>query len=191
MGAASRPGRWVIEDRERVTRIQGGDEEAFEALYRRHKDRLYRHALVQSGGRAAVAEEVVQDVFLSLFEGKADPARNVGAYLLTATRHRALNAVTRREGRAAALDSDGAASLVGREGAPEGGLRKKEQALLLSQALLDLDPEQREVVLLRTYEGLSWREVAELTGAPVPTVSSRYRAALERLRHTCRSLSHA
>ena len=172
-------------------RIAGGDEEAFEALYRRHKDRLYRHALVQSGGRAAVAEEVVQDVFLSLFEGKLGRARNVGAYLLTAARNGALNAVTRREGRSLPLDPESAARLVGREGGPEGELRKKEESLLLSNALLDLDPDQREVVLLRTFEGLSWREVSELTGVPVPTASSRYRAALERLRRTCRSLSHA
>jgi RNA polymerase sigma factor (sigma-70 family) len=177
-------------DRDLVERLGRGDHGAFEALYRRHKDRLYRHALVQSGGRASIAEEVVQDVFLSLFEGKVSPDRNVGGYLLASVRNRALNAVARRESHAG-LGPEGAALLVAQGGAPEGELRRKDEARVLADALLGLSPEQREVVLLRTFEGLSWKDVADLTATSVPTASSRYRAALERLRTTCRSLSHA
>ena len=72
-----------------------------------------------------------------------------------------------------------------------GGGRRGGEHGLVAGALLDLGPEQREVILLRTFEGLAWREVAELVGSPVPTVSARYRAALARLRTTCRSLLHA
>lgn len=177
-------------DGDLVERLRGGDHEAFEALYRRHKDRLYRHALVQSGGRRSIAEEVVQDVFLSLFEGRISPDRNVGGYLLAAARNRALNAITRRESHTV-LDGEGAALLVAKCADPEGELHRVDEARVLAEALLELSPEQREVVLLRTFEGLAWKQVAELMATSVPTASSRYRAALERLRTTCRSLSHA
>lgn len=180
-------------DTELVLRLRAGDHGAFEALWLRHRQRLYRHALVQAGGLEAVAEEVVQDVFLSLFDGRADPRENVAGYLLATARHRALNAVARREARGdrASLE-DLAGQLVGQDPAtdPEAVARRREEAELLAAALLELDPDQREVVLLRS-EGLAWREIAALTQVPLPTASTRYRAALTRLRDTCRSLSHA
>jgi len=181
-------------DLELVTRLRRGDRSAFEALYLRHKDRMYRHALIQTAGRAAIAEEVVQDVFLSLFDGSSRPRQHVGAYLLTAIRNRARNALSRRELRGDQVEPEAAAALLvacPAGASPEDAARQREEASLLAEALCALDPEQRQVVLLRTWEGLAWKEVAELCGAPLPTVSSRYRAALEQLRHHCRSLSHA
>ncbi len=177
-------------DRDLLASLRNGDEGAFEALYRRHKDRLYRHALVQTGGRTAVAEEIVQDVFLSLFAGKIEPTRSVAGYLLATTRNRALNAVQRRESKADHLGDLAPLLTCGGE-SPDGAANRNEEAKLIAQALLGLSPEQREVVLLRTFEGLSWKDVATLVGAPVPTVSTRYRTALQKLRTTCRSLSHA
>jgi RNA polymerase sigma-70 factor (ECF subfamily) len=137
---------------------------------------------------------VVQDVFLSLFEGKADPSENVARYLLVSVRRRALNALMRREARPDQASLDGWTHLA-RKGAdgvpPDEVVHRQEEARVLAEALFELSPEQREVVLLRTFEGLPWKEVAALSGVGVPTASSRYRSALERLRQSCRSLSHA
>lgn len=180
-------------DRELVERLQGGDHAAFERLWRRHREWLYRQALVQARGRAAVAEEVVQDVFLSLFDGRVDPQRNVAGYLLAAVRTRTLNALQRREARddRASLD-DLTGLLSGQDPGddPATAAHRREESALLAEALLALTPEQREVVLLRS-EGRAWREIAELLQVPLPTASTRYRAALTRLRDACRSLSHA
>ena len=178
-------------DRDLLARLRGGDDGAFELLYGRHKDRLFRHALAHTGGRPAIAEEVVHDVFLSLYEGKAAPKGHVGAYLLAAVRNRSLNAIRRREDRSSPMGDAGTELLVSGAAGPEGTARRREEAELLASALLALTPEQREVVLLRTFEGLGWKEVAALAGAPLTTVSSRYRAALAALRTACRSLSHA
>lgn len=52
----------------------------------------------------------------------------------------------------------------------------------LERAIAQLPPEQREVFLLREYEGVAFADIAEITGAPVPTVKSRMRYALEALR---------
>jgi RNA polymerase sigma-70 factor (ECF subfamily) len=176
-------------DRNLVQRLRSGDHAAFEALYARHKARLYRHALAHTGARPAIAEEVVQDVFLSLFTREGEIA-HVASYLLSAVRNRALNAIQRREDRAVPL-GDAAVALLVRGDGPERVAGRREEAHLLAQGLLALPPAQREVVLLRTFEALPWKEIAALTGAPVPTLSARYRAALTTLRTRCRSLSHA
>jgi RNA polymerase sigma-70 factor (ECF subfamily) len=178
-------------DHELVERIRQGDHQAFEALYGRHRERLYRHAFVHTRGRAAVAEEIVQDVFLSLFSGRAQPSENVAGFLLVSVRNRAINACQRREARADQVGLEGAPSLADGGQGPEAAADRREEAALLSEALLDLSPEQREVVLLRSYEGLPWKQVADLLGVPLPTASTRYRAALQQLRAACRSLSHA
>lgn len=178
-------------DHELVQRLQGGDSAAFDLLYHRHKARLYRHALLQTGGRPAIAEEVVQDVFMALFEGKARPERSVAGYLLTAVRRRAINACSRRESRGDQVPFEAVGALVAQADGPAEAVGTREEAALLGEALLQLTPEQREVVLLRTFEGLAWREVAELAGVALPTAFSRYRAALNALRKRCGSLSHA
>lgn len=178
-------------DHELVERLRGGDHPAFELLYRRHRQRLFQHAFVHCRGRAAVAEEVVQDVFLSLFSGQAAPATNVAGFLLVSVRNRAINASQRREARSDQVGLEQAPRLSDRAAGPEAAADQRERAALLNEALLDLPPEQREVVLLRTFEGLSWKAIAALLDVPLPTASTRYRAALQRLRATCRSLSHA
>ena len=53
---------------------------------------------------------------------------------------------------------------------------------LAAEALGKLNREQREVVELKIYGGLTFREIADLTGVPLPTAATRYRTALERLR---------
>ena len=58
----------------------------------------------------------------------------------------------------------------------------------LERAIGALPAEQREVFLLREYEGVAFGEIAAITGAPVPTVKSRMRYALEALRRTLAEL---
>jgi RNA polymerase sigma-70 factor (ECF subfamily) len=66
--------------------------------------------------------------------------------------------------------------------APEDAAGDAEVRPRLLRAIAGLPEEQREVFLLREYEGVSFAEIAEVTGAPIPTVKSRMRYALEALR---------
>jgi RNA polymerase sigma-70 factor (ECF subfamily) len=61
-------------------------------------------------------------------------------------------------------------------------LSLRETAELVTAALNDLPPNEREVVELKSYAGLTFREIAEVTGSPQGTVATRYRTALEHLR---------
>ena len=157
-------------------RLLRGEEEAFTLVYRRHARALHRFARRMTGS-AAVADDVVQDVFLAAIDAAARPQRGGGfdpergslrAYLYGAAR----NATLRR------LRQPPPA----RDGAAEGaGQRRDEEAHALRSALAALEPSFREVVLLCDLEGLSYEEAAAAVDVPIGTVRSRLARARARL----------
>jgi len=126
---------------------------------------------------AQAAEDVVQEVFLSLMESAAVPA-NIRAWLFRAVRNASISAVrsqarrSRREQVVAAERGDcfrpQVSDLI--------------DAHAAQAALQSLPPEPREVVVLRLWGRMTLAEVAALTGRPVSTVHDQYRAALHRIR---------
>jgi RNA polymerase sigma-70 factor (ECF subfamily) len=126
---------------------------------------------------AAAAEDVVHQVFLRLLSQEVEVPDVPVAYVYRAVRNAALNA--RRNGqRDAPLDPQLSAFKH------RGG--NMEAALSLEKALGELPEEQREVVMMRIWSGLTLEEAAVAAGAPLNTVASRYRYALEKLREKLR-----
>lgn len=122
---------------------------------------------------AAAAEDVVHQVFLHLLSAElTKPDMPVG-YVYRAVRNTALNA-RRSSSRLAPLDPQ---SSVFRH---QGG--NQEAALALEKALGELPEEQREVMVMRVWSGLTLEEIAASVDAPLNTIASRYRYALEKLR---------
>jgi len=122
---------------------------------------------------AAAAEDVVHQVFLRLLSAEITMPEAPAAYVYRAVRNAALNA--RRSGsRLTELDPQ---SGVFRHG---GG--NQEAALALEKALAELPEEQREVVVMRMWSGLTLEEIGSAVDVPFNTVASRYRYALEKLR---------
>jgi RNA polymerase sigma-70 factor (ECF subfamily) len=142
------------------------------ALYERHGPRLYRYALMILADRGE-AEDVIQQVFTSLLSARRPRLNEPEAFLRASVRNAAFSRLRmRRTARAAAkqwLE-------------PAGPECSVEERAALERALGDLPAEQREVVHLHVYEGLTFREVAEVAGESINTVSARYRYALDRLR---------
>lgn len=122
---------------------------------------------------AALAEDVVHQVFLRLLSTEIQMPDVPVAYVYRAVRNAALNA--RRSGlKDTPLDPE--------IGAFEHRGGNREAALALHGALAELPEEQREVVMMRVWSGMTLEEVAAASGAPLNTVASRYRYALEKLR---------
>ena len=122
---------------------------------------------------AAAAEDVVHQVFLRLLTVELTKPDMPVAYVYRAIRNTALNA-RRSNLRLAALDLQ---SNVFRHC---GG--NQEAALTLEKALAELPEEQREVVVMRVWSGMTLEEIAATVDAPLNTIASRYRYALDKLR---------
>jgi RNA polymerase sigma-70 factor (ECF subfamily) len=187
-----------------LRRAAKGDEEAFTALYRRHQATLYRFALRMTGN-AWAAEEVVQDVFMTLMREpkKYDAGRGpVGAFLFGITRNRVMKHLERLP-RELPLEESNGNSTHAPEGAvnrftPAHWAEQEERRERLRAAVLDLPAEFREAVVLCELEELSYEEAAQLSGCPIGTIRSRLHrgrallmAKLEILRDTSRRVSAA
>ena len=173
-------------DPELVRRMAAGDESAFVALYRRRQGGVFRFAL-QMSGSAIVAEEVTQDVFLTLIRDarKYDPTRgSVAAYLYGIARNRVLRHLE-QDRPYVALD-DASETIPSAED-PLADLTREERLQALRRAVLSLPPAYREVVVLCDLQELGYADVADALECPVGTVRSRLHRARALLAEKLRS----
>jgi RNA polymerase sigma-70 factor (ECF subfamily) len=145
------------------------------SLYDRFGAALYRYALMILGD-TGLAEDAVQDVFLSVARNRRRTVENTAAYLRQAVRNACYTSLRKRRHDRHA--GGGEEHLL--ESAQDGA--SPEERLALESALRRLPPEQREVVHLKASEGLTFREIADCCGESINTVAGRYRYALEKLR---------
>ena len=162
-----------------IARCQEGDREAFRLLVERYRDVLYGTAILMTGNRA-VAEEIVQEAFLSAWRGiggfkRGQPlkpwlTRILVNGVLTQKRKRSLTTIP-------IADSDGT-------GVPSVSDHTEviESRAVVREALATLDPQQQQVVVLRYFAELTVPEISEATGVKEGTVKSRLHRALGRLR---------
>jgi RNA polymerase sigma-70 factor (ECF subfamily) len=141
-------------------------------LYERHGPALlaYARSFVAD---AAAAEDVLHQVFLKLLRGQTSVPDSPAAYLYRAVRNSALNA--RRNGFGDTTLRETGPWFVHRGGDQDG-------AIALQAALAQLPDEQREVVMMRVWSGMTLEEIAAATAVSLNTVGSRYRYALAKLR---------
>lgn len=184
----------TLSDEALLQRMQAGDEEAFLALYRRRQGGIYRFALRMSGSEA-MAEDVTQDVFLTLVrgDGRYDAARgSFSSYLFGIARNQIFKRFEQDRLLAplAEPDEDTSPAINGLivEGDPLGDLARQETIEAVRQAVLGLPVHYREVVVLCDLHEMSYADTAEALGCAVGTVRSRLHRArgllAERLRGT-------
>ena len=172
-------------DRDLVERASEGDRAAFSELYRRYASSAYGLA-VRILGEQTLAEEVLQEVFLSVWRRAAayDPARgSVRSWLFAQIHHRSVDVVRREE--AERRRSETTVQRVAVEDdldevIEEGWLRARRDQV--RRALNILSPEQRQMIELAYYRGLTQSQVASESGVPLGTVKSRTLAAMRRMR---------
>ena len=148
-------------------------------LYDRFGPALYRYALMILG-RHDAAEDVVQQVFVALIRGGPrldEPER----YLRRAVRNACYSHLRAPGPRLVEAGPDSGPPLLELVADRAGGPGPEER-IALGAAIARLPPEQREVLHLHVFEGMTFKEVGEATGESANTAASRYRYALERLR---------
>jgi RNA polymerase sigma-70 factor, ECF subfamily len=164
-----------------IPRGRLGDCSAFglEQLYDEHAESLYRYALALTSSRED-AEDVVQTVFARFARSKVDPKsiENPKHYFLTAIRNSAFSILRSRRRR----DDHATIECDERDYQTEDVFAQSVDAIVLMRAFERLPAEQREVLVLKVYEGMTLSEIAHATRVSVGTVSSRYNYALRRLK---------
>jgi RNA polymerase sigma-70 factor (ECF subfamily) len=172
-------------DRDLIDRVSGGDHAAFSELYRRYSPSAFGLANRILGDQT-MAEEVLQEVFLSVWRraGAFDPARgSVRSWLFAQIHHRSVDVVRREE-----AERRRSRGTVEPEATEEDVEDVIEESWLsarrenVKSALTSLPPEQRQVIELAYYNGLTQTQVADAMGVPLGTVKSRTLAAMRRLR---------
>ncbi len=179
-------------DEELLLQVQSGDTDCLGVLVSRWEQPLFRFAyrLLE---RSEDARDVCQETFLRILK-KRDRFR-AGARFSTWMYQIALNLCRdhlRRRRRWRFVEADApetparelaAARLADGDGPdPAAALERRERKAAVTRALARLSPEQREVLVLKEFEGMKFREIAEILGCPESTVKSRMYFGLDALR---------
>ena len=160
-------------------RLARGDQAAFAELYDACADRVGHYLLVRLGSRQD-ADDVLQETFLRLarIRQKLTKVDALDAYVMTIARNEAARRAAgnaRRQQKQKPLGGD--ELFCGSTNDAEA----REDAEIVTAALSHLDDDLREVVELKTYAGLTFQQIGQVTGLPQGTVATRYRSALARM----------
>jgi len=165
--------------RQLADRLARGEEAAFEQLYDACADRLLRFLTLRLGCRQQAAD-VLQTTMLRAVKSRRRFARvdHPVAYLFQIARNEAARQIRKRSRRVSTtpITGDLLRQWVGDPAC------QREDAEVVAMALARLTAEDRELVELKIYAGLTFREIAAVTGRPQASVATRYRRALESLR---------
>jgi RNA polymerase sigma-70 factor (ECF subfamily) len=167
-----------LSDGELISRTADGDRGAFDVLYRRYSRPVFGLALRRLGDRGR-AEDAVQETFTSIWRAARSyrPERGPGAPWLYAV---ARNAITDR-GRARSEPPAEVPDSPSPDAGPAERAEASWTAWRVHRALEELNTNERRVIELAYWSGLSQSEIAEFLNIPIGTVKTRTRAALARL----------
>ncbi len=173
--------RSELTDRDCVALSQQGDRNAFSTLVRRYQDRVYRFILRMVGSRDE-ALELTQDAFIKAWQALPGwrPEAQFQTWLFRIASNTAMDSLRRRkvvEFVALEEDYDVPAAAAG----PDAQLQAKQQLRALEAALNRLPHDQRQIVLLREMEDMSYSEMSAALGISEGTVKSRLARAREAL----------
>jgi RNA polymerase sigma-70 factor (ECF subfamily) len=168
-----------MDEQQAIARLRQGEIDGLAVLVRNYQVRAVRAATLITHDRT-LAEDIVQAAFIRAYERieQFDPARPFGPWFLRSVVNDAVKAVTRRR---APLD-DPPDTLSDPAPGPDELLEQAETEQAVWAALGQLPPDQRAVVVLRYYLGLSEAEIASEQAVPRGTIKWRLHAARERLR---------
>lgn len=177
-----------IADDQLVLRIAAGEAAALEALYDRYVRQCFGLAL-RIVSEPALAEEVVQEVFLKLWTSPNSYSAQKGAFvswLLSLVHHRCVDQLRKRSRTEVALDNDEPTSILNTAADPQPDPGEQvwvmEQQRVVRQALTQIPENQRLVLELAYFGGMSQSQIAEKLSQPLGTVKTRMRMGLQNLR---------
>jgi RNA polymerase sigma-70 factor (ECF subfamily) len=170
-------------DHELVYAARDGDTIAFDALFYRYRDGIYRLGIAITKD-PSYAEEIVVDTFARAHRALArlEPDASLRPWLYRVAVNLSYNRRPRKGVVFSSLDDAVDEALANEEGSPSRVAEQAEIRRFVLAAVDELGPKHRLVVVLHYLNGLNLTEIAEVVGCPVGTVKSRLHYALRRLR---------
>lgn len=174
-----------LADEDLMGMVADGEAQAFEVIFDRHSGAAFSLAY-RMCGRRAMAEDVVQEAFLSLWRsgGRYDRRRgSVRTWVLGVVHNRAIDAFRRglvRESRN--VSDDGLADQLPAAERTEVEVVRRDEATRVRSALEGLPREQRQVIELAYFGGFTHTEISDMLALPAGTVKGRMRLGLTKLR---------
>jgi RNA polymerase sigma-70 factor, ECF subfamily len=175
----------TLADEDLMALVRDGEPRAFEVIFDRHSSAAFSLAY-RMCGRRAMAEDVVQEAFLSLWRSGARYDRRRGSvrnWVLGVVHNRAIDAFRRgvvREGRN--VSDEGIAERLPAAEQTDVEVARRDEARHVQGALDELPAEQRKVVELAYFGGFTHTQIAEMLQLPAGTVKGRMRLALTKMR---------
>ena len=154
----------MLSDDELMAETRKGSQAAFEALFERYREPIWRFFRRRTSD-ADVAQELAQDTFVALLDGaRRYKAKGMFRSYLFGVAYNVLLADRRKQGhrRTDALDEE-----------PPAPTGDRDEVIWIREALATIDESDREILMLREYEELSYQEIADVRGIPLNTVRSQ------------------
>lgn len=171
-------------DQELIEGLKSGQLGALQAIYRRYSHLVYTLAyrVLHSSEEA---EEVTQDVFVTLWEkvGYRSKRGSLTGYLMMMTRSKAIDRVRSRSAHYRRLRTWHVMTQAIAPSTPLDVASRTERTRGVRQALINLSQEERQILEISYYDGLSQSEIAKKLDIPLGTVKTRSRRALKKLRY--------
>ncbi len=175
----------TLADEELMELVQDGEVRAFEVIFDRHASAAFSLAY-RMCGRPAMAEDIVQESFVSLWRSSAayDAARgSVRTWVLSVVRNRAIDAFRRESAKATSdLDEQRVAERLPAPELTDREVERRDDARQVRDALKGLPADQRQVIELAFFGGFSHSQIAEMLKLPAGTVKGRMRLGLSKMR---------
>lgn len=173
----------ALSDSDLVVRcLQAGRhyDEAFEALYKRHADRVFGFLLKVTGNRTA-AEDALQETFLRIYKSldRFDTRRDLTAWLLQIARYVAIDAF-RVEKKVKRLEEHSARESYEVVGGEEATAEANERKRVVGEIMGALSIEDRSLLILRHFEGMTFKSIARIADCSARTAQNRVEAAARR-----------
>jgi RNA polymerase sigma-70 factor (ECF subfamily) len=180
----STPERLMMDtDHDLMCKFQAGDVSAFEQLMCKHQKSVI-NTIYRFIGNRAKAEELAQEVFLKVYNSaqKYKPKAKFSTWLYKITSNLCLNELRKKRFETVSLSLDDLGEetndlIDAKQIPPDIALEKNERVALIKKALESLPEKQRMALILREYNDLSYKEIAEVMRCSVASVQSRLQRA--------------
>jgi RNA polymerase sigma-70 factor, ECF subfamily len=175
----------VLADEELMHLVRTGEARAFEIVFDRHSGAAFSLAY-RMCGRQAMAEDVVQEAFVSLWRSGAsyDATRgSVRTWVLSVVRNRMIDAFRRESAKGSRdVSEEGIAERMPAPELTDAEVERRDEARQVRKALVELPPDQRQVIELAYFGGFTHSQIADMLELPSGTVKGRMRLGLTKMR---------